>query len=113
MLAGNCWQVRSTVRERVEAAVEAARREVDADELAQVPRAELEPRFLDFGVVSCDIERDLVLTNTGQVGSPELRDLILAANVPTISAAPTVIPIACVECAVCFACDAHGESKVD
>lgn len=69
MHAGNCWQVKKTVRERVEAAVEAARREVDAEELAQIPRAELEPCFLDFGFVSCDVERDLVLTNTGQVSS--------------------------------------------
>ena len=43
-----CWQVREFVWERVHEAVQAARREVDADELAQKTRLTLEPLFLDL-----------------------------------------------------------------
>ena len=55
------------MREKLKAAVEAARREMDADELAKVPKAKLEPLFLDFGRISRNVEQDIILTNTGQV----------------------------------------------
>ena len=35
--------------------------------IAQIPRAELNPLFLDLGVISSDVKRDITLTNTGQV----------------------------------------------
>ena len=49
------------------AEVEAARRKVDAAEIAAIPRARLEPLLLDFGLVSGDMRREASLINTGQV----------------------------------------------
>ena len=57
----------------MDAAVEAARREVDAKELAQIPKAKLEPLFLDLGLITCDVKRDIVLTNTGEVSIFQLK----------------------------------------
>ena len=51
----------------MDAEVEAARRKVDAAEIAAIPRACLEPLFLDFGLVSRDMRREASLINTGQV----------------------------------------------
>ena len=63
-------QAREYVRERVEAAIEGARRVVDAAEMAALPRAELTPVQVDCGTVHYTRERRvrLLLTNTGQVG---------------------------------------------
>jgi hypothetical protein len=57
------------VRARLNAEVEAARREADAAEIAAIPRARLEPLFLDFGLVSGDMRREATLINTGQVST--------------------------------------------
>ncbi len=40
-------------------------------ELVKVPRAKLEPLFLDPGRVSCDVEQDVILTDTGQVSEAQ------------------------------------------
>lgn len=55
------------MKARVDAEVEAARRKVDAAEIAAIPRARLEPLFLNFGLVSGDTLREATLINTGQV----------------------------------------------
>ena len=49
--------------------MEAARRDIDAHEIAQIPRAKLEPLFVDFGSVTKDAQQHITLTNTGQVGN--------------------------------------------
>ena len=40
-----CWQVIEVMRKGVEAAVKAARREVDLENIARIPKVELEPLF--------------------------------------------------------------------
>lgn len=62
-----CRQVGEIVKNRLVVAIEAARRELDAHEVAQIPRAELSPLFVDLGVISSDVKCDITLTNTGQV----------------------------------------------
>ena len=52
----------------MDAEVEAARRDIDAHEIAQIPRAKLDPLFVDFGLVAKDAQQQITLTNTGQVG---------------------------------------------
>ena len=52
----------------MEAEVEAARRDIDAHEIAQIPRAKLEPLYVDFGCVAKDAQQHITLTNSGQVG---------------------------------------------
>lgn len=61
--------VREYNRERVEAAVEAARRRVDAAEMAAMPRCELEPSTADFGTLHYGQQAacDIVLRNVGSV----------------------------------------------
>lgn len=92
-----CWQVREFVREKVDEAVEAARREVDADELARIPRLLLEPLFLDLGLVSCDVKRDIILTNTGQVSIAQVRDACpscqCAEEILTLSLIPSSVHV--------------------
>ncbi len=51
----------------MDAEVEAARRKLDAAEIAAIPRARLEPLFIDFGLVSGDAQQEVTLMNTGQV----------------------------------------------
>ena len=65
---GNGCQARELVQQRVDAEVEAARRDMDAHEIAQIPRAKLEPLFVDFGLIAKDGQQHITLTNTGQVG---------------------------------------------
>ena len=48
--------------------MEAARREVNAQEMAEIPRARLEPLDIDLGEISDNTEHDMILANTGQVG---------------------------------------------
>ena len=62
-------QARELVRQRVDAEVEAARRDIDAHEIAQIPRAKLEPLYVDFGCVAKDAQQHITLTNSGQVGN--------------------------------------------
>ena len=62
-------QARELVRQRVDAEVEAARRDIDAHEIAQIPRAKLEPLYVDFGPVVKDTQQHITLTNSGQVGN--------------------------------------------
>ena len=62
-------QARELVRQRVDAEVEAARRDIDAREIAQIPRAKLEPLYVNFGFVAKDAQQHITLTNCGQVGS--------------------------------------------
>ncbi|CAK0784059.1 hypothetical protein CVIRNUC_007262 [Coccomyxa viridis] len=60
-------QARELVRQRVDAEVEAARRDIDAHEIAQIPRAKLEPLYVNFGSVAKDAQQHITLTNCGQV----------------------------------------------
>ena len=55
------------MKDKLELAIEAARRELDAHEIAQIPRAELSPLFVDLGIISQDVNREITLTDTGQV----------------------------------------------
>lgn len=67
-------QARQYVRERVAAAVEAARRTVDAREMAAMPRCQLDPLTVDFGDVMFGQEKRLrlLLRNVGQVNSSNI-----------------------------------------
>ena len=53
----------------MDAEVEAARRDIDAHEIAQIPRAKLEPLYVDFGCLAKDAQQHITLTNSGQVGN--------------------------------------------
>ena len=53
----------------MDAEVEAARRDIDAHEIAQIPRAKLEPLYVDFGPVVRDAQQHITLTNSGQVSN--------------------------------------------
>ena len=83
------------MREKVEAAVAAARRKMDADELAKVPRAKLDPLFLDFGRISCNVERDVILTNTGQVSFAQTGSECPSFQCPTECITLTLTSFAC------------------
>jgi hypothetical protein len=56
-------------REKVEALLEAARRRVDASEMANRPRCEVGPRFLDLGAVpfGLPVEVAVLIDNVGPV----------------------------------------------
>ena len=53
----------------MDAEVEAARRDIDAHEIAQIPRAKLELLYVNFGSVAKDAQQHITLTNCGQVGN--------------------------------------------
>ncbi|KAK9821522.1 hypothetical protein WJX74_007052 [Apatococcus lobatus] len=63
--------VREYVRDKLEASLETARRNVDAQEMAAMPRCELEPNSLDVGdVYYCTTKAlHLMLHNVGQVAA--------------------------------------------
>ena len=46
----------------MDAEVEAARRDIDAHEIAQIPRAKLEPLYVDFGCIAKDAQQHITLT---------------------------------------------------
>lgn len=72
------------MRERVEAVIEAARRTVDAREMAAIPRCELDPVNVDLGDVHYAEAKSvrLLLRNVGQVS-------------PTSASSIMCVPAAC------------------
>ena len=65
--------------------MKAARREVDAGDSAKMPRAKLEPIFLNIGNITGDIKRDIILTNTGKVCKEYLQCIHPAARLQSLS----------------------------